>query len=250
MGKIGRWVAARDAVDTGPHAAGEPMDGGHGALGDPATGWRSPREAELTTGVVPRLHRRIADPHPRAQLPKEEAAVARLGIGELRSFVVGLARKLGRGRVDPEDLAQDVLERWLRATPILPPITNPRAWMAVVLRHLLFDQLRRQRVATVVSAETAGLVMIEREERPWWRELDATVVARELAYLPCALRETFRLFTFEARSYRQIARRLKIEVGTVGTRISRARALLKRRLIEHRAASLEAKRQSADDQSM
>ena len=45
-------------------------------------------------------------------------------------------------------------------------------------------------------------------------------------------------------------RRLKIEVGTVGTRISRARVLLKRRLIEHRAASLEAERQSADDQSM
>jgi RNA polymerase sigma-70 factor (ECF subfamily) len=236
MGKIGRWVAAQDdRVDTGPHGVGEPMDGGRGAFGDPPTGWRSPRGAEQITGVVPS----VAEPHPRARIPTEEAAVARLGIGELRSFVVGLAHKLGRGRVDPEDLAQDVLERWLRATPILPPIANPRAWMAVVLRHLLFDRLRRQRVAAVVPAETAGLVAIEREERPWWRELDAAVVARELANLPRALRETFRLFTFEARSYRQIARRLKIAKGTVGTRISRARALLKRRLIEHRAASLE-----------
>jgi RNA polymerase sigma-70 factor (ECF subfamily) len=240
MGKIGRWVAAQDdPVDTGPHGVGEPRDGGRGAFGDPPTGRRSPRGAEPTTGVGPRLHRRIAEPHPRARIPTEEAAVARLEIGELRSFVVGLAHKLGRGRVDPEDLAQDVLERWLRATPILPPIANPRAWMAVVLRHLLFDRLRRQRVAAVVPAETAGLVAIEREERAWWRELDAAVVARELANLPRALRETFRLFTFEARSYRQIARRLKIAKGTVGTRISRARALLKRRLIEHRAASLE-----------
>jgi len=155
----------------------------------------------------------------------------RTTLDELRTFIVGLARSLGRGRVDPDDLAQDVFERWLRAAPYLPPITNPRAWMAVVLRHLLFDRLRRQRVCTAVIAACAATTEGQREE-PWWRELDVEVVRRELSHLSPPLRETFELFTFEARSYQQIARQLNIAEGTVGVRISRARAALKRRLTE------------------
>lgn len=165
-------------------------------------------------------------------------ASSRKTIDELRGFVVGLARNLGRGRVDPEDLAQDVLERWLVCTPRLPPITNPRAWMAVVLRHLLFDRLRRQRVSSAVEAECAALVVLQREAGPWWRDLDAGTIKCELSHLPRPLRETFELFTFEARSYRQIAHQLNIAEGTVGVRISRARTALKRRLIERSAARI------------
>jgi len=163
-------------------------------------------------------------------------ALSHKTIEELRTFVVGLARNLGRGRGDPEDLAQDVLERWLRCTPRLPPITNLRAWMAVVLRHLLFDRLRRQRVSTAIGAEYVALVMLQREVGPWWRDLDVGTIKRELSHLPPPLRETFELFTFGARSYRQIARQLNIAEGTVGVRISRARTALKRRLIERSAA--------------
>jgi len=165
----------------------------------------------------------------------EARAVSRATLDELRTFIVGLARNLGRGRVDPDDLAQDVFERWLRAAPYLPPITNSRAWMAVVLRHLLFDRLRRQRVCSAVIAACAATAEGGGDE-PWWRELDVGVVKRELSHLSPPLRETFELFTFEARSYQEIARKLNIAEGTVGVRISRARAALKRRLIERCAA--------------
>jgi len=150
-----------------------------------------------------------------------------------RRFVVRLAQHLGRGRVDPDDLAQDVLERWLRSGPTSGAIDNPQAWMTVVLRRLLIDRIRRRRAAREVAVDDAAVVAAEREVAPWWRELDDGAVERELSALPPALRETFQLFTFEARSYDQIARDLKIAKGTVGTRISRARALLRRRLIEH-----------------
>jgi RNA polymerase sigma-70 factor (ECF subfamily) len=154
-------------------------------------------------------------------------------LNEHREFVMRLARHLGRGRVDPEDLAQDVLERWLRCSPRAGSIHNPQAWMAVVLRRLLIDRMRRRHAAREVPVDAATPLAAEREARPWWRELDDDAVERELSTLPAALRETFQLFTFEARSYEQIARDLKIAKGTVGTRISRARALLKQRLIEH-----------------
>lgn len=152
-------------------------------------------------------------------------------LDELRRFVVGLARNLGRGRIDPDDLAQDVFERWLRAAPALP-IANPRAWMAVVVRRLLFDRLRRLRVSSAATAAVA-VAVVEPEPgdaRPWWHELDGDAIRRELAFLSPALRETFELFTFEALSYHEIARRLDITESTVGVRISRARAALRSRL--------------------
>jgi RNA polymerase sigma-70 factor, ECF subfamily len=155
---------------------------------------------------------------------------------ELRRFAVMLARKLGRGQFDPEDLAHEVLERWLRSAPRGAPVVEPRAWVTVALRHLLVDRLRRRRAAAEVPAEGMALAVVEPEPVPWWRDLELGVLRRELRRLPPALRETFELFSFQARSYQQIAGELNIATGTVGTRISRARALLRRRLSDHWAA--------------
>jgi RNA polymerase sigma-70 factor (ECF subfamily) len=160
-------------------------------------------------------------------------------LDEHRQFVMRLAHHLGRGRVDPEDLAQDVLERWLRCAPRAGSIHNPQAWMAVVLRRLLIDRMRRRHAAREVPVDDAAPLAAEHEACPWWRELDDDAIERELSTLPPALRETFQLFTFEARSYEQIARDLKIAKGTVGARISRARALLKQRLTERCAPAAE-----------
>lgn len=158
-------------------------------------------------------------------------------VRQLRQFAVALARHLAHGWVDSEDLAHEALERWLRSAPYLTPIANPRAWIAVVLRRLLVDRLRRQRAAVEIPTDCAGLSVIELDAAPWWYELEVGAVRRELDHLPPALRETFELFTFRARSYQQIARELNIAKATVGTRISRARALLKRRLIARWAAT-------------
>ena len=154
----------------------------------------------------------------------------------LRQYAVVLARKLCRGQFDPEDLAHEVLERWLRYAPRMAPVVDPRAWVTVVLRRLLVDRLRRRRAAAEVSAEGVVLAVVEPEPAPWWCDIELGVLHRELGRLPPALRETFELFSFQARSYQQIACELNIAMGTVGTRISRARALLRRRLSDHWAA--------------
>jgi RNA polymerase sigma factor (sigma-70 family) len=153
----------------------------------------------------------------------------------LRRYAVMLARKLSRGQFDPEDLAHEVLERWLRCAPRVAPVVDPRAWVTVVLRRLLVDRLRRRRAAAEVPAEGMALAVVEPEPVPWWCDIELGVLRRELGRLPPALRETFELFSFQARSYQQIACELNIAMGTVGTRISRARALLRRRLSDHRA---------------
>jgi RNA polymerase sigma-70 factor (ECF subfamily) len=152
----------------------------------------------------------------------------------LRRYAVMLARKLSRGQFDPEDLAHEVLERWLRQAQ--RAAVDPRAWVTVVLRRLLVDRLRRRRAAGEVPTEGMALAVVEPEPGPWWCDIELGVVRRELGRLPPALRETFELFSFQARSYQQIACELNIAMGTVGTRISRARALLRRRLSDHWAA--------------
>ena len=154
----------------------------------------------------------------------------------LRRYAVLLARKLSRGQFDPEDLAHEVLERWLRCAPHAP-VDDPRAWVTVVLRRLLVDRLRRRRAAAEVPAEGMALAVVEPEPAPWWCDIELGVLRRELRRLPPTLRETFELFSFQARSYQQIACELNIAMGTVGTRISRARALLRRRLSDHRVGA-------------
>lgn len=157
--------------------------------------------------------------------------VVPLSLHEHRRFVIGAARRLGRGELDPEDLAQDVLERWLRTAPERGAVSNPRGWMLVVLRHLVIDRRRRRRLVQVEPDGGIDEVSVEVEPRPWWYGVSIDAVERELAALPAALRETFRLFAFEARSYKQIARQLGIAPGTVGARINRARSLIRHRLV-------------------
>ena len=116
---------------------------------------------------------------------------------------------------------------------------GPRAWIAVVMRRLLVDQLRRQRVACEVSADLDGAVVAaEPDAAPWWHNLEIGMLQQQLGRLSPDLRKTFELYSFGARSYKQIARELDIATPTVGSRINRARLLLRRWLIERAGATL------------
>lgn len=144
-------------------------------------------------------------------------------------YVVGMARRFSRGGLDPEDLAQDVFERWIRAAPRLPAGINARAWMTVVLRRLAIDQLRRHRVCADLAAALRQLPAPapDREPPPWWLELDSADVARVLGELPAPLALVFRRFALDGRSYDEIARELRIAKATVGVRLLRARRRLR-----------------------
>jgi len=158
-------------------------------------------------------------------------------IREHFEFVRDLARGLARGRVDHEELAQDAIERWLRAVPALPPATNHQAWLTTVIKNLFVDRLRRRDARAEHPADCAHLPDPEREVTPWWLELGTVDVDRELAKLPSDQRATFRSFAFEGKSYEDIAAEQGIAKATVGTRILRARLRLKQ-LLEARGAEL------------
>lgn len=126
---------------------------------------------------------------------------------------------------------QDVLEKTLRSP--VPDDANPRAWLSRVLHNLFIDKLRRNHarredlVPEPVDASPAA-------ESSWWEQLTEDAVRAQLAKVPEDQRVTFQLFTFDGKSYDEIAAALGIAKTTVGTRILRARQKLRELLIQER----------------
>jgi RNA polymerase sigma-70 factor (ECF subfamily) len=144
------------------------------------------------------------------------------------AYLRGLARKLCRAHVDPDDLVQDLFEKLMRSQP-LPDIVNERAWLGRVMHNLFVDRLRRQLARREDPIER--VVEAPPDERVWWESLTEDAVRAAMTTLPPEQRETFELFAFEGQSYEAIANRLGIAKATVGTRILRARLRIREILV-------------------
>ena len=148
-----------------------------------------------------------------------------------------LARWLVRDAHDAQDVVQDALVRALRHFDGFRG-GDPRPWLLAIVRNAAFAWLGARRTGEVDFADhehelAAALALdappadpeslaIRRAER---REIDAAIAA-----LPIAFRETLILRELEDLSYREIAQVLDVPVGTVMSRLARARAMLARAL--------------------
>jgi RNA polymerase sigma-70 factor, ECF subfamily len=129
-----------------------------------------------------------------------------------------------------DDLVQDTAERALSRSHLYRDQRNLRAWLLTILRHLFIDQLRA-RHDVAVDDETA----------PWRHmpaptgEVDGLVlrdVQRAVYCLPVEQREVVLLVCVEELSYQETAGVLNVPVGTVMSRLSRAREHLRTLLAE------------------
>ena len=147
-------------------------------------------------------------------------------------YLRGLARRLCRSQIDPDDLVQDVLEKAIR-NPI-PSDVNERAWLSRVMQNQFIDLIRRATTRREDAlADEAPAAPVEREA--WWLALTADDIRAQVAKLPDEQRATFALFAFEHRSYDEIAAELGIAKATVGTRILRARQKIRELLSKERS---------------
>jgi RNA polymerase sigma-70 factor (ECF subfamily) len=137
-----------------------------------------------------------------------------------------LARVLCRSSCDSDDLLQDTLERSMRHVGRLGAATNPRAWLACVMRNLFIDQQRRCKASPAPAALDDEVPAPAAESRAWWEQLDLRDVRAALDALPAEQRQAFELLAFEGCSYEGVARRAGISRVTAGTRILRARRRL------------------------
>jgi RNA polymerase sigma factor (sigma-70 family) len=146
------------------------------------------------------------------------------------------ARALLRDAQDADDLVQDTLEcAWARAS-LWQGVGDMRAWLFSIMHNLHVDALRRGRLDTVSiddgTPEPAALAADP--DRLALRDLDAA-----LATLPADQREVLLLVALEGMAYAEVAETLGIPMGTVMSRLSRARDRLRLHLASPRAPALK-----------
>ncbi|MBL8397984.1 MAG: sigma-70 family RNA polymerase sigma factor [Candidatus Accumulibacter sp.] len=143
------------------------------------------------------------------------------------------ARALVGDRAAADDLVQDTLERaWSRFAQWRPD-SNLRAWLLTIMHHLRADQLRRR-----PPPFTAGDVREDdMPSRPTQTDrLELAELAAAIAQLPEEQRAVLLLVALEEMPYAEIAGTLAIPIGTVMSRLSRARDHL-RRILDGRAGN-------------
>lgn len=119
-----------------------------------------------------------------------------------------------------DDLVQDAAERALSGWSSWRAHSNLRAWLFTILRNLYIDQLRKQRETMVAGDDSPWNYMAAAQEVDGLFLRD---VQRALYCLPADQREVLLLVGLEEFTYEEASRILKIPLGTVMSRLSRAR---------------------------
>jgi RNA polymerase sigma-70 factor (ECF subfamily) len=150
----------------------------------------------------------------------------------LRGQLLAHARRLSGNDADASDLVQDTFERALRAARRPKNPDEFRPWLMRVLNNLWIDRLRSARVREAFRyRDDAALPAAAQASAPdsseSWRDLSVSDIAAVLADVPEPHRTAFRLHALERLSYAEVARVLGVVPATVGTRILRARRLLR-----------------------
>lgn len=138
-----------------------------------------------------------------------------------------LARALAGQVADADDLVQIVLERALARAAQWRPDAALDKWVFAIARNAWRDELRaRGRSQHLFAPEEAGELIADRVAQPA-QQLE---LAMALAALPPDHREVVALVLVEGMSYGEAAELLEVPVGTVTSRLARARATLQAHL--------------------
>lgn len=151
---------------------------------------------------------------------------------------LALARWLAGNVSDAEDIVQEAAIRALRGIGGFEG-ENPRGWMLAIVRNTAFSWLAKHRPKSLVMV--GGLAEIDEaaysgngvaeavEDTPeaaLIRRADIAVVEAAIGELPLPFREIVVFRDINGLSYKQIAELLNVPIGTVMSRLSRARAKL------------------------
>ena len=126
-----------------------------------------------------------------------------------------------------DDLVQETLIRALGALPQLDPGGNLRAWLFTILQNVLRGEWRRRRRSPVRHE-----IPIENAPEPvrsggQFESASLSELAAAIRKLPPRFREVLMLCGVEGFDYEEAAAILGVPVGTVRSRLSRARGMLK-----------------------
>jgi RNA polymerase sigma-70 factor, ECF subfamily len=143
------------------------------------------------------------------------------------------ARALVGDRASADDLVQDTLERAWAKLHLYRRGTDLRAWLFTVMHNVHVNKVRATRVTDTLGDELPELAQrASQGDTLLVRDLD-----RAIARLPSEQRAVLLLVTLEEMSYEEVARALGIPIGTVMSRLSRAREKLRMMMLGQGAAA-------------
>jgi RNA polymerase sigma-70 factor (ECF subfamily) len=141
---------------------------------------------------------------------------------------------LTRNRAEAEDLVQETYVRAIQAMGRLHAGSNMKGWLFTILRNVWFNQLRRLRngpqMIEIEASDGVSNSIVEPSKNShdlYVSKMEAEQVQAAIQGLPIQFREIILLREYEELSYQEIADILGCPVGTVMSRLGRARAKLR-----------------------
>jgi RNA polymerase sigma factor (sigma-70 family) len=161
----------------------------------------------------------------------DQARFARVVVPHLAD-AYSLARWLTGDRTDAEDVVQEACLRAFRGIARFRE-GNARAWVLTIVRHTAYTWLgKNRRAPLVVTDDVEGIEGAEiacgaaEAETEMIAEADAARLEAAIQGLPPQFRETLVLRDLQGLDYRQIAQVTGVPIGTVMSRLARARRRL------------------------
>jgi RNA polymerase sigma-70 factor, ECF subfamily len=166
----------------------------------------------------------------------------------LEEYIDGLysyALMLTRNSFEAEDLVQETYLRAYKAKHRLANHNNIKGWLFTILRNIWFNQLRRRRTGLETGVpdwdeviERFSLGSQRNAYDHYLAKVEIQRVRTAIQQLVATFREVIILREYEEMSYQQIADILNCPIGTVMSRLARARLKLRELLsVEHRTST-------------
>jgi RNA polymerase sigma-70 factor (ECF subfamily) len=162
-------------------------------------------------------------------------------VNHFQKPLFNLAYRLCGNRDDAEDIAQESLVRALENLKLFKGESSLFTWLYRIVVNLFYDYTRKKKEVSYDQFRSG-----EEDEREMDFPSEQTVegeaekkdiqeiVQREIAQLPSYYRTVLVLYDIEGFSYDEICAMLQKPLGTVKSRLNRARQLLKQRLEKYR----------------
>ena len=143
---------------------------------------------------------------------------------ELVPYLRAFARSLSGRHEGADDLAQEALVKAWQSRDSFVPGTNLKAWLFTILRNQFYSERRRAWRQVPWDAENADAIPGNSDDQGWAAELSD--IARALQALPAEQREALILVGAGGFAYEEAAQISNCAVGTVKSRVARARRAL------------------------
>jgi RNA polymerase sigma-70 factor, ECF subfamily len=152
---------------------------------------------------------------------------------EYKDDVYRVAYYYTKNKDDAEDLSQEAFMRAFRFFSKFRPDTNFKSWILKIMRNIYITNFNKNKnqVEITKTSEEYEFMGTNLEDK-MIDEMRINLIRESIQLLPDDFKEVILLCDIEGLSYEEIAKIIKIPVGTVRSRLHRGRLLLKERLIK------------------